>query len=74
MKGLNKIKDERQPKRPATGYIIFSAERRLSGDFKNISLLESAKLITDEWKAMGPAETKVSNFLCNDHSSIMLIV
>ncbi|KAE9986606.1 hypothetical protein EG328_005215 [Venturia inaequalis] len=58
MKGLSKIKDERQPKRPASAYIIFATERRASGDFKNISLPETAKLITQEWKALGPAETK----------------
>lgn len=61
MKGLSKIKDERQPKRPASAYIIFATERRASGDFKNISLPETAKLITQEWKALGPAETKVSD-------------
>lgn len=59
MKGLNKIKDERQPKRPTTAYIIFSTERRASGDFKNISLAETAKLVTQEWKALSPADTKV---------------
>ncbi|QDS74335.1 hypothetical protein FKW77_004505 [Venturia effusa] len=59
MKGLiKKIKDERQPKRPMSAYLAFSMDRRASGDFKNITLLESAKLITDEWKALSPAETK----------------
>lgn len=63
MKGLTKIKDERLPKRPQSGYLVFATERRVSGDYKNIEFVEAAKLITKEWKALGPAETKVSNFI-----------
>ncbi|KAF2856236.1 hypothetical protein T440DRAFT_383814, partial [Plenodomus tracheiphilus IPT5] len=44
--------DERVPKKPSSAYVKFSADRFASGDFKGISIAESAKLIASEWKAL----------------------
>ena len=63
LKGTQKysqIKDERAVKRPASSYIQFSINRQASGDFKNISVGERAKLIGKEWKALSESEKKVS--------------
>jgi hypothetical protein len=58
-RGLSPIKDERQVKRPDSGYLKFSADRRASGDFKHITLPESTKLITQEWKELDAGDKKV---------------
>jgi len=57
-KGLSPIQDDRQIKRPNSAYLKFSIERRESGDFKGISLGESAKLITEEWNKMSAGDKK----------------
>lgn len=53
------IVDDRQVKRPAGAYVLFSGERYESGDLKAISLSDSGKLVREEWKAMSQAERKV---------------
>jgi hypothetical protein len=63
IRSLNKIRDERQVKRGQSGYLTFALERRESGDYKNIKLSESSKLISEEWKALSAGQKKVSNFL-----------
>lgn len=58
----SKLVDDRQVKRPRSAYISFTGERRASGDFKNIGITESAKLIAEEWKALSAGEKKVCSF------------
>lgn len=55
------IKDERHVKRPTSPFLHFSINRNASGDFRNISLAERAKLIGQEWKALDESEKKVSS-------------
>jgi hypothetical protein len=62
-RGLSPIKDERLVKRPESGYLKFSIERRASGDFKNIALGDATKLITQEWKDMSDGDKKVSRLV-----------
>jgi hypothetical protein len=64
-RGLSPIKDERQIKRPNSGYLKFSIDRRETGDFKGIPIAESSKLITKEWKELGAGEKKVRCSLNN---------
>jgi len=56
---LQKIKDDRQVKKPRTAYNIFFTERARSGDFKGIHAREYAKLIGGEWHSLSEAEKKV---------------
>ncbi|KFZ13668.1 hypothetical protein V502_06492 [Pseudogymnoascus sp. VKM F-4520 (FW-2644)] len=51
-----KIDDPRIPKRPLTAYILFVKERYTSGDFKGISSVEAAKILTQEYKALSESE------------------
>lgn len=60
-RGLYPLKDDRQIKRPTSAFFKFSIDRRNSGDFKGISLGESAKLITKEWKETSASEKKVGS-------------
>ena len=55
--------DERRPIRPGGAFIQFSVNRQSSGDFRNISAPERAKLISQEWKALDAEEKKVSLLL-----------
>jgi hypothetical protein len=76
VKGTTKyspIKDERLVKRPASQYIQFSINRQASGDFKNISIAERAKLISQEWKALNAGEKKVSALHFSDTSIILYV-
>jgi hypothetical protein len=50
-------------KRPESGYLKFSIERRASGDFKNIALGDATKLITQEWKDLSDGDKKVSRLM-----------
>ena len=54
------IEDERKPKRALTAYFIFNTSRQESGDFRNISVPERAKLLGQEWKALSEDEKEVS--------------
>jgi hypothetical protein len=47
------------PKKYLSSYLIFSASRQESGDFKNIAVPERAKLIGQEWKALTQEEKEV---------------
>jgi len=58
-RNLRKLDDDRQVKRPLTGFLRFSLERVASGDFTSIALGEKAKLIGEEWKALSAAEKEV---------------
>ncbi|KFY10759.1 hypothetical protein V492_04862 [Pseudogymnoascus sp. VKM F-4246] len=53
-----KIDDPRIPKRPLTAYILFVKERYTSGDFKGISSMEAAKILTQEYKGLSESEKK----------------
>ncbi|KAL5349437.1 hypothetical protein ACLOAV_005729 [Pseudogymnoascus australis] len=53
-----KIDDPRIPKRPLSSYILFVKERYTSGDFKGISSVEAAKILTQEYKALSDSEKK----------------
>lgn len=53
------IRDERAAKRPLNAYAQFTANRRASGDLKNISLGDAAKLISKEWNALSESEKNV---------------
>jgi hypothetical protein len=46
-------------KKAVTPYLQFSVERRASGDFKDIKLGDSSKLIGEEWKALSESEKQV---------------
>ncbi|KFY13404.1 hypothetical protein V491_06410 [Pseudogymnoascus sp. VKM F-3775] len=54
-----KIDDPRIPKRPSSAYILFVKERYTSGDFKGISSVEAAKILTQEYKALSESEKKL---------------
>lgn len=53
------IHDERAVKKALTPYMQFARSRLSSGDFKNIPLLEGAKLVGQEWKALSAGEKMV---------------
>jgi hypothetical protein len=57
-----RLVDDRQPKGMTTSFGAFFAERHLSGDFKGITVPESAKLAAEEWKALSEGEKKVRRF------------
>lgn len=46
------IQDDRAVATPASAYIIFFKERYATGEFKNMSTTEAAKLVGAEWKAL----------------------
>lgn len=50
------ITDERQPKRSASAWTHFFAERQASPDFKGISIRERGQLVSGEWKALSASE------------------
>lgn len=52
------LEDPRIPKRTATPYALFSAERWKSGDFKGIKIPDAAQLISKEWKELSPSQRK----------------
>jgi hypothetical protein len=58
----SKLVDDRQVKRPVNAYARFNADRQATGDFKNIPLGDSAKLIAQEWKSLSAGEKKVRSF------------
>jgi hypothetical protein len=53
---LQPIRDERIPKQPANPRFLFLKDRVGSGDFKGIHMIEAAKLIAEEYKALSAAE------------------
>lgn len=53
------INDERAVKKALTPYMQFARSRLNSGDFKNIPLLEGAKLVGQEWNALSSEEKMV---------------
>lgn len=55
-----RIEDDRQAKSPKNGLLFFMMERRQSGDFKDIPLVEATKLMASEYKALSAGEKKVS--------------
>ena len=55
-----RIEDDRQAKSPINGILFFMMERRESGDFKDIPLVEATKLMASEYKALSTGEKKVS--------------
>ncbi|KAF2145711.1 uncharacterized protein K452DRAFT_295298 [Aplosporella prunicola CBS 121167] len=52
------IKDDRLVKGSKSAYVIFCESRWKSGDLANISVIEAAKLMGQEWKKLGAAEKK----------------
>ncbi|KAF2496260.1 hypothetical protein BU16DRAFT_538827 [Lophium mytilinum] len=57
-KDTGPIKDERRVKRPQNAYMLFNKERRDSGEMKGISVPDSSRLITSEYKALSASEKK----------------
>ena len=57
------LKDERKVTQPRNAYLYYFVERKASGDYRGLSVAESAKLIGSEWKATPPAERKVSHII-----------
>lgn len=53
-----KLIDDRHVVRPKP-YALFTKARWATGDFKNIPVPEASKLVSQEWKALSPAEKKV---------------
>ncbi|KAI5866852.1 hypothetical protein GGS23DRAFT_593585 [Durotheca rogersii] len=59
-KGFAKlIHDDRQPKRPASSFVLFTKARWASGDYANKPITESAKLIGQEWKNLSAEDRRV---------------
>jgi hypothetical protein len=58
-KRLATLKDERTPKRPRTAYTYFFKERHDSGDFAGVKIVDSGRLIAQEWKALGGSQKQV---------------
>ncbi|KAG7006729.1 caffeine-induced death protein cid2 [Physcia stellaris] len=52
------LQDDRSVKSFKTGYIYFCSDRRASGDFAGISLVDSAKRMGQEWKELSAEEKK----------------
>jgi hypothetical protein len=50
-------------KRPESGFLKFSVERRATGDYKHIALGDATKLITQEWKDLSESDKKVCHLL-----------
>lgn len=48
------------PKKPTTGYFLFSKEKRASLD-QTLKVTEQAKVLADKWKALSEADKKVYN-------------
>ena len=55
---------------PVGPYMQFSINRNASGDFKHIGVIERAKLIGQEWKALNESEKKVSTTTSSSLGSI----
>jgi len=55
----SKLVDDRAAKKPTSSFLVFLKERFASGDFKSINVVEAAKLIGNEWKALSANEKKV---------------
>lgn len=53
------IQDDRAVATPASAYIIFFKERYATGEFKNMSTTEAAKLVGAEWKALSASSKEV---------------
>jgi len=58
-KGLRKIHDARIVSGRKSAYNTFTKDRWASGDLKGIAIIEAARLLSREWKALTPAERKV---------------
>jgi hypothetical protein len=54
-----RIEDDRQAKSPKNGILFFMMERRGSGDFKDIPLIEATKLMASEYRTLSADEKKV---------------
>lgn len=52
------IKDERQPKRPATAYALFVKSRWQSGELQSQEFLATASEIANQWKSLSDVEKK----------------
>lgn len=55
------LRDDRQLKRPVSGYIQFVADRWATGEFKNTTPAAAASQISRDWKALSESERKVSD-------------
>lgn len=54
------IKDDRQPKKSATGYLLFAKSKWQSGEFSGSRPgSDTAKTIADEWNSLSAAERQV---------------
>lgn len=53
------IKDERRPRKPLTGYLTYSTRRNASGDFDGVPVVERARKVAEEWKALSSEEVQV---------------
>ncbi|KAK3672256.1 hypothetical protein LTR78_007796 [Recurvomyces mirabilis] len=65
---VQSIHDERRVKSPISSYFQFSINRQASGDFKNITVQERAKLIGQEWKALSQEEKDKYKQLSNEET------
>lgn len=54
-----RLHDERLQKRPPVPYIRFLLERRATGAYDGMSLVEGTRSIGREWKALGAEEREV---------------
>ena len=55
MSSRQRTKDPDAPKKPLSGYILWSTAERRAGTFADLSFTEQAKALGEAWKALGDA-------------------
>jgi hypothetical protein len=53
------ISDDRHVKKPMSGFLLFSQEKRAAGHFDHMKVTEGAKLAGQDWHALSASEKKV---------------
>ena len=53
------IIDDRHTKKPLSGFLLFSQEKRAAGHFDHMKVTEGAKLAGQDWRALSANEKKV---------------
>ena len=54
------LKDDRQLKRPLSGFMQYMADRWATGEFAGVPTPDVSRQVGREWKELGEAEKKVS--------------
>ena len=69
VRGWHVLHDDRKVKGVRTAYLHFVMDRRASGDFAGIPLLEGTKRIAQEWKELSADEKQVSHTILDNNPS-----